>query len=177
MAGGDWVAASLTQVLWLGGCRCGHRRRLRAVCSDARRDGPGDDRQDGGEEGVAKRAAIARPADDGQECDKERGRANQPHDASPAGKDPVRRVSSPADIREAAKPTAATRKGPAAAVVTALLTTGLALAPSELAAASVTNAIVMPTMPVRHPRTRRGPVVQSREPETPHFRACSEPPP
>jgi hypothetical protein len=60
-------------------------------------------------------------------------------------------VSTPAISRKAAKPIAETRNGPVAAVVTALLTTGFALAPSELAAAIVTNAIVIPMTPVSAP--------------------------
>ena len=44
-------------------------------------------------------------------------------------KTPLRSVSTPTDIRSAAKPAAATRKGPAAPVATALLTTGFQLAP------------------------------------------------
>ncbi len=40
-----------------------------------------------GKKSVAKQAAVACFIDDGQECDEERDRANQRHDAGPAGKD------------------------------------------------------------------------------------------
>jgi len=67
------------------------------------------------------------------------------------GRTPVRSVSTPVASRNAEKPVAPTRKGPAALVVTALLTNGSAFAPGALAFAIDTNAIVMPTMPVSAP--------------------------
>src|SRR5919201_2098184 len=63
----------------------------------------------------------------------------------------LRTVKTPAAIRKAANPIAAIRKGPAAPAVTARLTTGFALAPSELAAAIVTRAMDIPAIPVRAP--------------------------
>src|ERR1051326_508048 len=64
---------------------------------------------------------------------------------------PVRSVRTPVANRNAEKPAAPTRNGPAALVEPALLTRGSALAPGALAFAIETNAIVTPTMPVSAP--------------------------
>jgi len=67
---------------------------------------------------------------------------------------PVRSVRTPVANRNAEKPAAPTRNGPAVLVETALLTKGSALAPGALAFAIETNAIVTPTMPVSAPPER-----------------------
>ena len=57
-------------VLRLNGC-CGGHRRLSAVAGDARRDRPGDERQEAREERVAEHAPVARVVEDRQERDEE----------------------------------------------------------------------------------------------------------
>src|SRR5436190_20116128 len=91
-------------------------------------------------------------------------------------KPPLRSVSTPAAIRKAAKPIAATRKGPAEAVVTALLTTGFAFGTLGTRGGERDERHGHSDDAGQGTRERRGRVVRSREPGTPRSRPRSESP-
>ena len=121
------------------------------MSSDARSDRPDHECQDAGKEAEAEQTVFAQAREN-------RGNATRNETAPMSattpvqrGKTPLRSVTSPPAMRNAAKPMAESKKGPAEAVATARVTMGFAWAPSVVALAIMTIAMAMPAMPVIAP--------------------------
>ena len=118
---------------------------------DARRDRPDHEREDAGEEAEAEDAVFAQARENRGERDEKRHRADERHDTRPTREDAAPKCQNSAARRNAAKPIAESRNGPAEALAMARVTTGFASAPSVVALEMITIAMVMPAMPVIAP--------------------------